>query len=280
MPTIEHLLAQPRTNNSDASPSYSKLLAFYNSPVGPSGNSPAARANRVFMSLKDSKAYETSLSNFDSDTYGKTAGADLSSFLMPYETFVNHVSGLPCFYSGIGFPYGYQWRYPSGILPSFMDYLPIDWEPQSEGYIYDLWQSPSGDGMLSLASSSGGYFGDTNRYRDKYDIRGIALRGPLMVSSWGFDLTTRLPFPSGHQRSDDMAVYPSGTAFFKGGNLFGYNVSPDDYVTAPLEMYYDQTRNLWTLPSIPSNTGLYKVLMLLDDKNPGTAQFDYCRFSS
>tara|TARA_R110000824_G_scaffold11663_6_gene51126 strand:- start:2003 stop:6985 length:4983 start_codon:yes stop_codon:yes gene_type:complete len=98
---------------------------------------------------------------------------------------------------------------------------------------------------LSLLLHTTGVAGATNSfYADDY--RFMALRGPLMMQSWGYDLNGR-PIPnSGDYNIRDGNFKPSSglTDKFKENWL----ADSRDWPVAPIDLRFDRERGVWTTP--------------------------------
>lgn len=218
--------------------SYDKILAIFNSNNDDS--STYSRNNRVSVSLQTNISYEESLSTMTNDTYNKAAGSDISAIFYPYST-IRGSEDLPSFHSDAG----ESGKTPESTSPTNVDVLPFQWDPKESGYIYSRWSAPSGDAIPNLLSGEE-YFGDTNQFRDISNTRGVGLRLPLIGVGWGYT-TDGEPWPSGERPASSND--PSGTKYFKGGHLNGWNMDPTDYVAAPIDIRYDKTRHVWTTVS-------------------------------
>lgn len=80
------------------------------------------------------------------------------------------------------------------------------------------------------------------------DIRPIALRGPLVIQGWGYDLNGK-PIPN---KVDDETDAQAGT--FESGNLkdeFLQNwiEKRQTWPVAPVDLRYDRVRKVWTIPN-------------------------------
>lgn len=73
--------------------------------------------------------------------------------------------------------------------------------------------------------------------------KGIGLRGPAILTGWGYDLVGN-PFPSGNTSTENAFA---GTIEESGITVrSGHSVNPKDYVSAPIDFRYDQFRNVYT----------------------------------
>ena len=97
------------------------------------------------------------------------------------------------------------------------------------------------------------------KYTDDY--RYLAMRGPLVVHGWGYDLMGK-PIPN---EREDVPYYPpigsptSGSPFSGNHRKDYHNLSdyfyadwlgkPDTWPTAPVDLRYDRRRGVWTVPN-------------------------------
>jgi hypothetical protein len=207
--------------------SYTKVLGLFTKGTG---KSPADKSHRVSVSFKTNISYETALHDMKDDTYQQSAGTDLSNIFMPFQTALGS-GDLPCFDQNVS-----KLNIASGVNGKSL--LPFYYDSKKTNVIYDRWAAPSGDSINHLVSSKK-YYGDSNRYRDVSNIRGIGLRLPVMAVGWGYTMDGN-PYPSG-----------KGKNKFKGEYDRGYDVDPSDYVAAPIDLRYDTERNVWTTFSQP-----------------------------
>ena len=80
------------------------------------------------------------------------------------------------------------------------------------------------------------------------DIRPIALRGPLVIQGWGYDLNGK-PIPN---KEDDEADARGGEFVSEGLKdefLDRWTEKRDSWPVAPVDLRYDRTRKVWTVPS-------------------------------
>jgi hypothetical protein len=83
----------------------------------------------------------------------------------------------------------------------------------------------------------------TNENGDRTGLygKGIGLRGPIIMTGWGYDISG-FPFPSGNtDESRGFAGSTSGLTISAGAD-----VDPARYVSAPIDFRYDQFRNVYT----------------------------------
>ncbi len=199
----------------------SVLLALF-TPAS-RANSDLERLHRVSISLQDRRSFEKSVGGTSNSVYPNVAGAELSSLFMPYQSFSNVA------------PSGSMPMLPSGVISdsiTCVDLLPFRTETsgtRTDRYASGTMQIPD---TMNASISSSGYLGDIDRFRDFQQVRGIGLRGPLILTGWGFD-TQGEPVPRG---SGDL---------FKGDVEFGWQTDPKDYISAPIDLRYDNDKNLW-----------------------------------
>jgi hypothetical protein len=245
--------------------SYDKLISF--TQRHDDNRTLLSKIHRVSVSLVDGNNYNDVLNNTPSGSYDQLAGCDLSNIFMPFETSLGPPSGIPSFAKNADVR-------ASGIESQvhLADILPFRWDKNQTSFIQDRWKAPSGDSMNSMVSSDHLYGNDGERYRDVSNIRTVGLRLPAMGIGWGYTLDGK-PFPSG-------LANEGGATKFKGGFKAGFEVDPADYVAAPIDLRYDTKRNVWTCTGgLPPGKGRFKVLMIIDDLDPGTVVYDYPRFN-
>ena len=197
MPSYDYSSSNRRTVKGSASASYDKILAVFN--PSPSDTSTFARTNRAKVAFQSSLDYESALKVMEQDGYQNAAGCDLSALLMPFQTRHGSVSGLMPGFDPSATPVS-----TSGVI-DLSALLPFRWDTSSPNTIQDRWVATSGDGYPGVLSAEKCYV-DPAQYRDLNDIRGIAVRLPLMAAGWGYDMFGK-PFPSGSM--------PDGSAGFR-----------------------------------------------------------------
>ena len=101
-------------------------------------------------------------------------------------------------------------------------------------------QNPTGQTMSLLENMN-----DGNAFPD--DFRMMALRGPLLINGWGYDLEGK-PVPN----SADTVEGTSKGEFANSGltNYFasGWLRRPEMWPVAPLDLRFDRARGVWTTP--------------------------------
>lgn len=232
MPSFEKSSIQEQTSQRAGGGSYDKILAIFNNSQDRKTTA-LERSKRVNISLKTAENFESTLMQCPSGDYRNVAGSDISAIFMPYQTMLGSGSHtMPAFASGIQILVP---TFQSGSGINTFDILPFQWDfklPNVSGLVYDRTINPSGDGFKNLVSGNQ-YYGDSDRYRNISEERGIGLRLPAMGVGWGFT-TKKKPWPAG-----------SGT-LFKGDVAEGYRVDPKDYIAAPIDLRYDTKRNVWS----------------------------------
>jgi hypothetical protein len=115
------------------------------------------------------------------------------------------------------------------------------------------------DNKDSYADVLSGDKSDRQSYnRTSHDIRGVGLRLPVMCVGWGYD-TDGEPVPAG-----------SGTGKFVGEKDHGYQVDPQEYIAAPLDVRYNKERHVW---EASGGTGAAKHTHLLNTAAGGGPAF-------
>lgn len=99
---------------------------------------------------------------------------------------------------------------------------------------------PTG-GILMLNKESG-----ARDYRNDY--RPFALRGPLVIQSWGYDLEGK-PVPNQVDTSSGMRSGIYATSGLSNNFYPDFALHPETWVTAPLELKFDRARGLWVAPT-------------------------------
>lgn len=220
-----------------------RVFSTYSKSNGVEGYGTLYRQNKAVVTLKSEPSFNETIKSIPSGGYPSVAGTDLSSIFFPY---VARSSGLAKTMPG------FTYHLPtSGDLSrkvaTIYDLMPYYFLDSEHDYIYDQSLFPSGDSIKGNVSGSG-YIGDPDIYRAVDDQRSVGLRLPAMAVGWGYT-TWGDPYPSGR-------VVGSGETqrfYFKGdhpesGHLKGYQVNPDDYIAAPIDLRYDPRNHVWTAP--------------------------------
>lgn len=80
-------------------------------------------------------------------------------------------------------------------------------------------------------------------YADEY--RGFALRGPLVLTGWGYDLDG-FPVPNLNDTNAESGVFTDGAVTHKFKD--GWLRNPKSWPTAPIDLRFDRQRGVWTIP--------------------------------
>jgi hypothetical protein len=235
MPSIDYANVSRHTSLPSDESSYSKLLAIFNKQTG-DFNSVSGRNESMKVFLKTTAAYKDVVLNSGSGTYERMAGCDLAAIFAPFVT----VQGSGEFMPGLHKDFRHKFDDPttpdaSGYVTGFK-VLPFHWNPEDTTNILVRTKAPSGDGLPYLISDEAPRGNNPDEYRDISNIRSVGLRLPTMGVGWGY--------------TTDGQCIPSGskTHYFKGDVQEGWQINPINYIAAPIDMRYDQTRNVWTGP--------------------------------
>lgn len=235
--------------------SYDRILAIYNSG---GGNLAFTKQKRATVYFKNHASFESSIQNMSgSGTYNRLAGADLSNIFFPYQSKNN--ANMPHFY-----PSGSKVLFTSnsGVIIDIDSLVPFKYSDSASGQLYYRPKLGSNHDGLNGIVSSNKYYGDTETYRDIADLRTLGHRLPMIGVGWGYT-TDGLPVPS----NSGLLLYGSGVGNisdykFKGGFSYGYEVDPNDYIAAPIDLRYDPQKNVWTGPKgfwakVTGSSGVY-----------------------
>ena len=276
MPSFERSREINQRKDSKSPYSYDKIMAFFNTKADPKDTSISTRSNKVTVAFTNTANYNDTITNLPQDEYLETAGQDLSALFMPFETKIDTKGlGLPGFMKNAD-----RVNLPTTTKIGLTNLLPFKWDKAETNHVYDRWNTATvGDGINGLISSDRVY-ADVNQYRDISQIRGIGLRLPIMAVGWGYTLSAAKAVPSGTETEIKNFPINERDRVFAGGTQKGWEVDPSQYIAAPIDLRYDETRDVWTCggQGLPPGKGIYKVLMLIDDEDPGTAAWDYPRF--
>jgi hypothetical protein len=234
MPSFEQSNDSSKSNQSSDSEGLDKIISIFNK--NSSDDSTHAKSARARVALKHNISYEKALYGLSQDTFKHTAGCDLSAIFFPFQT-VTVNSGLPCLSQiFLLLSVGTVAQGSGEVFVNGYNLLPFRWEKARTNQIMDRWASTSGDSLASVISAEA-YYHDSDRFRDVSNIRSMGIRLPAMGVGWGYTLGG-VPVPSGSSS-------PNGTKF-KGEHSFGWMVDPSDYIAAPIDLRYDERRNVWT----------------------------------
>lgn len=164
-------------------------------------------------------------------TYHQMGASSLSNIFYPFTAGSGTTFEMPAFPSG------------TEITPSWdtsistYQLTPFKWDPDAAvDEQYDRFTTPSGDSLNGLLTGEVYPSGSDKRYRFDNRIRGVGHRLPMVGVGWGYT-TDGDPYPTS---SGDPTL-------FKGNKRYGYQVDPNDYVAAPIDIRYDVDRGVWTM---------------------------------
>lgn len=176
--------------------------------------------DRATIGLYNTEAYRSIFTQISPDTFDESAGVDLTAILYPYSFISNKVPQSQF----SEFSYSADAVIPLARPIKYSNLLP-----------YPLSDQETGDTNTDSINFSPGEKneGDIGRLSDKAR-RPIGIRLPMIGVGWGH--TTR------------GAPYPKGTTYrkFKGEKDYGWQVDPKDYISAPVDLRYDEVNNVWT----------------------------------
>lgn len=205
------------TDKSTARSNVDKILFKFNYADTDSDQDKLFRAQGSFKNTQD---FERSLSMAASGSFTSMAGCDISAIFYPYRLGSGLVASMPT----------------SEIKSYNHTLFPYHIDPNLDGNIINKLKSPSGDYMGSVVSSD--YDNMSSDFlRDPNDVRSVGFRLPAVGVGWG-KTTEGLVAPS------EPGGQPSG--LYKGGSTKGVDVDPKDYIAAPIDFRYDETRGVWT----------------------------------
>ena len=189
--------------------------------------------------------------------------------LPQYASYANHCGGDGNSYSVAPGPP------QSGISPSSI--IITDLDPLANPYSVDAdsisvrdvnankvghdWEGVARSTASSMGSQTGtlGFDGEVG-YTSDY--RFLALRGPLMLQSWGYDLQG-FPIPNSADSSQiPKTDYENLTNSFNGNWLQNSSMWP----VAPVDLRFDRRRGVWTTPPA---FGMYVVTVASENIGPG-----------
>lgn len=90
---------------------------------------------------------------------------------------------------------------------------------------------------------------DEDRYSEDY--RFLAMRGPLVLHSWGYD-TDGKPIPNESDNDDDAKTGNFTTNNLKDRFLENWLGKPATWPVAPIDLRFDRNRGVWVSPPSPS----------------------------
>lgn len=88
-------------------------------------------------------------------------------------------------------------------------------------------------------------------YEDDY--RFFALKGPIMLQQWGFDLQGK-PIPNAIDNATNIGLGLGFEAYnLEDKFLNGFLQKPETWPVAPIDLRFDRARKVWTVPTPPRN---------------------------
>lgn len=87
-----------------------------------------------------------------------------------------------------------------------------------------------------------------NRGSVPSDLRPMALRGPLIIQGWGYDLNGK-PIPNEQDDEDAARGGEFVSSQLKDEFLDKWTEKRETWPVAPVDLRYDRTRKVWTVPS-------------------------------
>jgi hypothetical protein len=80
------------------------------------------------------------------------------------------------------------------------------------------------------------------------DLRPVALRGPLVIQGWGYDLNGK-PIPNKTDNESSARAGTFASASLKDEFLDNWIEKRETWPVAPVDLRYDRTRKVWTVPN-------------------------------
>ncbi|MFA5670004.1 MAG: hypothetical protein WC967_12215 [Balneolaceae bacterium] len=205
--------------------------------------------SRFTMSIDTRNDYRNHLRVYDEDDeYNRTAGCDISSIFLPFSTVsTDEMPTVSLFKTGSIInrePYDSSSGvlsnniFPFGIFTGANDTSSetMHHAPLGSGWHRNV---VSSDSFACELEDDLGDFLDIRDTRSFSHIRSIGLRLPIIAVGWGYSVDGN-PIPNENEGC-------SGTKFF-GGVDYGWEVDPEKYVAAPIDLRYDNDRKVWTVP--------------------------------
>jgi len=217
--------------------------------------------------------------------YNNASLMSIDGFFRPVQNRHSTVSGIPIENAPGSPSYNYQRTFsesPAGPLDNYTgviintDYMRFLTNPSGSSQDADIFNLQGSGSILghdietvarsntgTLSVSDSGYIGIQDNSGNSYtsDYRYMAMRGPLVVHGWGYDLMGK-PIPN---EREDVPYYPpigsptSGSPFSGNHRKDYHNLSdyfyadwlgkPDTWPTAPVDLRYDRRRGVWTVPN-------------------------------
>jgi len=118
----------------------------------------------------------------------------------------------------------------------------------NEGHSNDLVARGADAPETTLYSEAAEYDSQSEAYSNDY--RFLALKGPLMLHGWGYDLQGK-PVPNEADSSSGAAAGSFTTGNLTDKFLPGFLRDTHTWPTAPIDLRYDRARGVWTTPQPP-----------------------------
>ena len=217
--------------------------------------------------------------------YNNASLMSMDGFFRPVQNRFSTISGIPV-ENNAGYPsYVRQPTFsesPAGPLDNYTgvivntNYLRFLSNPSGFGYHSEVFNAQGSGSTLGhdietvargtqtgLAVSDSGYLGIQDNTTSGYtaDYRYMAMRGPLVIHGWGYDLMGK-PIPNS---GESTPYYPpvgsptSGSPFSGNHRTDYHNLTdyfyedwlgkPETWPTAPVDLRYDRRRGVWTVPN-------------------------------
>ena len=142
------------------------------------------------------------------------------------------------------------WQNPGGFNFSKLqnDNLGKSRNEIDEGHGNDLVARGSEPPDSSLFSEVAEHHGQSEAYSNDY--RFLALKGPVMIHGWGYDLQGK-PIPNAADTAGGAAAGSFTTTSLEDKFLPGFLRNSHTWPTAPLDLRFDRERGVWTTPQPP-----------------------------
>ena len=142
------------------------------------------------------------------------------------------------------------WQNPGGFSFSKLqeDNLGKSRNDIDEGHGNDLVARGGQPPDSSLFSEVAEHHGQSEAYSNDY--RFLALKGPVMIHGWGYDLQGK-PIPNAADTAGGAAAGSFTTTALEDKFLPGFLRNSHTWPTAPLDLRFDRERGVWTTPQPP-----------------------------
>lgn len=205
----------------------------------------AGKSNAYNIFISDDGSYNALLAK--RNMYKDCSGGDLTLVFCPFELVhkdvtLDELSSMPSSEEAENINGANS--YTNGITFGSLNPFYMDGTNQNIASLEDA----SKEGSHSDVVTGEFYTTNTKYVRNPSDVRGIALRGPVMIAGWGYD-TNGKPVPYPTDESGEP-ITDAETPSFKGGDEqetvdFGYQVNPRHYCVGPLDVRWDNKRKVW-----------------------------------